>query len=231
MEYTILVADDEVEILEVIELYLSKEGYNIITAQNGLEALQVLRKNKIHLVILDIMMPELDGLKVLMKLREESTTPVIILSAKGEDYSKILGINLGADDYMVKPFNPLELVARVQGQLRRNYDYQVSRKEATILVNREIKLNVEEAEVTLRNRHVELTATEYKILYLLMNRPGHIFTKQQIFEAIWEESFTGDSSSIMVHISNLRNKLEDDAKNPTYLKTIKGLGYKIEKDQ
>lgn len=231
MEHTILIADDEQEILEVIEMYLKHEGYNIITAQNGIEALEAFRKNKVHMVILDIMMPEIDGLRVLKKIREDSRIPVLILSARGEDYNKIMGINLGADDYMVKPFNPLELVARVQGQLRRSYDYQLDNKLPEILVNRELMIKVVEAEVILRNRKLELTATEYKILYLLMSKPGRIFTKQQIFEAIWDENSIGDSNCIMVHISNLRNKIEEDTKRPIYIKTIKGLGYKIEKDK
>lgn len=230
MKYTILIADDEIEILEIVKLYLEKEGYQVITSQDGAEALSLFDVHKINLVILDIMMPKLSGIEVLKKIRQKSTVPVIMLSAKGEDYDKILGITLGADDYVSKPFNPLELVARVQGQLRRVYDYMPSKKQDQVLSNRALKLYIEEGKVTLDEKVLELTATEFKILKLLMSEPGRIFTKQQIFERIWEDSFVDDHNTIMVHISNLRNKIEDNPKQPVYLKTIKGLGYKIEKE-
>ena len=230
MKCTILIADDEIEILEIVKLYLEKEGYKVITSQDGVEALSLFDVHKINLVILDIMMPKLNGIEVLKKIRQKSTVPVIMLSAKGEDYDKILGITLGADDYLSKPFNPLELVARVQGQLRRSYDYMPTQKQAKVLKNRSLKLYEDEGKVTLDEETLDLTATEFKLLRLLMSEPGRIFTRQQIFESIWEDSFVDDHNTIMVHISNLRNKIEKNPKQPIYLKTIKGLGYKIEKE-
>ena len=230
MPYTILIADDEKEILEILELYLEKDGFIVLKAFNGLEALNIINHNKIDIAVIDIMMPEIDGLRLLKKIREKSNIPVIVLSAKDQDSDKILGLGLGADDYVSKPFNPLEITARVQAQLRRFYNFNpVKRNDNNIICIGDIELNTEEYTLKVKNKYVELTSREYKIIKLLMESPGRVFTKKQIFERAWDDYFIGDDSTIMVHISNIRSKIEEDSKNPKYLKTIKGLGYKFEK--
>lgn len=231
MSNTILVADDEKEILEILELYLENDGFSVVKAGNGLEAFNLLEIEKIDLAIIDIMMPEMDGLKLLKKIREKSNIPVIILSARGLDNDKILGLGLGADDYVSKPFNPLEIAARVNAQLRRFYNLNPDKKSETCRVIKigEIELNTYENILKVKGNLIELTSREFKILKLLMESPGRVFTKKQIFESVWDDCFIGDDSTIMVHISNLRNKIEEDSKKPVYLKTIKGLGYKFEK--
>lgn len=228
MSNTILIADDENEILEVLELYLENDGFSVIKASNGLEALNILNQEKIDVAVIDIMMPEINGLTLLKRIREKSNIPVIILSAKGCDNDKILGLGLGADDYVSKPFNPLEVVARVNAQLRRFYNLNPDRVKAIIKVGN-IELNTNESTLKVKDNYVELTSTEYKIIELLMSSPGRVFTKKQIFENVWDDYFVGDDSTIMVHISNIRNKIEIDSRKPVYLKTIKGLGYKFEK--
>lgn len=228
MSNTILIADDENEILEVLELYLENDGFSVIKASNGLEALNILNQEKIDVAVIDIMMPEINGLTLLKRIREKSNIPVIILSAKGCDNDKILGLGLGADDYVSKPFNPLEVVARVNAQLRRFYNLNPDRVKAIIKVGN-IELNTNESTLKVKDNYVELTSTEYKIIELLMSSPGRVFTKRQIFENVWDDYFVGDDSTIMVHISNIRNKIEIDSRKPVYLKTIKGLGYKFEK--
>lgn len=231
MSNTILIADDESEILEVLELYLENDGFLVLKANNGLEALNVVNQEKIDIAIIDIMMPEIDGLKLLKRIRERSNIPVIILSAKGCDNDKILGLGLGADDYVSKPFNPLEIVARVNAQLRRFYNLNPnkSHKAKNIIKIGDIELNTDESTLKVKDSYVELTSMEYKIIKLLMVSAGRIFTKKQIFESSWNDHFMGDDSTIMVHISNIRNKIEEDSRKPIYLKTIKGLGYKFEK--
>ena len=231
MSYKILIADDEEEILEVLELYLENDGYSVIKAENGIKALSIINKEKIDMAIIDIMMPGLDGLKLIKKIRENNNIPVIILSAKNCDSDKILGLGLGADDYVIKPFNPLEIVARVNAQLRRFYNLNLSSANEIkdIIKIGDIELNAEEGTLKVKDNYIELTSREYKIIKLLMEAPGRIFTKKQIFENVWDECFLGDDSTIMVHISNIRNKIEEDSKKPVYLKTIKGLGYKFEK--
>lgn len=231
MPYTVLIADDEKEILEVLELYLENENYKVIKANNGLEALNFINQEKIDAAIIDIMMPEVDGLKLLKKIREKSNIPVLILSAKGCDNDKILGLGLGADDYVSKPFNPLEIVARVNAQLRRFYNLNPNKSTRAnpIIKIGDIELNIDENTLKVKNKYIELTSREYKIIKLLMESPGRIFTKKQIFENAWDDYFLGDDNTIMVHISNIRNKIEEDSKKPVYLKTIKGLGYKFEK--
>lgn len=231
MKYKILIADDEKEILEVLELYLENEGYHVIKAENGLEAWMAINKEEIDMAILDIMMPEIDGFKLLKKIREGNNIPVIILSAKNCDSDKILGLGLGADDYVSKPFNPLEIVARVNAQLRRFYSLSNNKSysiKKTIKIG-DIELNTEECTLKVKDYYVDLTSTEFKIIKFLMEASGRVLTKKQIFENVWEDSFIDDASTIMVHISNIRNKIEEDAKNPIYLKTIKGLGYKFTK--
>ena len=231
MEYKVLAADDETELLDALELYTERESIKLIKADNGITALELFRSEKPHLVLLDIMMPGLDGFAVLKKIREESKIPAIMLTARVEDYDKILGLELGADDYITKPYNPMVVVARIKAQLRRNYDY----KDNNAVESKEIKcfdiaLNKDEAIVTKSGKAVELTKTEFLILELLMQNRGRIFTKQQIFDYAWDSGYIADDNTVMVHISNLRAKIEDNPKTPKILKTIKGLGYKIEKE-
>lgn len=228
MPNTILIADDESEILEVLELYLENDGFSVIKASNGLEALNAINHDKIDMAVIDIMMPEINGLTLLKRIREDSNIPVIILSAKDCDSDKILGLGLGADDYVSKPFNPLEIVARVNAQLRRFYNLNPSKAKSIIKIG-DIELNADESTLKVKDNYIELTSTEYKIIKLLMSSPGRIFTKKQIFESAWDDYLVGDDSTIMVHISNIRNKIEVDSRKPIYLKTIKGLGYKFEK--
>lgn len=231
MEYKVLAADDETELLDALELYTERENIKLIKTDNGITALELFRSEKPHLIMLDIMMPGLDGFAVLKKIRDESKIPAIMLTARGEDYDKILGLELGADDYITKPYNPMVVVARIKAQLRRNYDY----KDNNATESKEIKcfdiaLNKDEGIVTKRGKLIELTKTEFLILELLMQNRGRIFTKQQIFDYAWDSSYIADDNTVMVHISNLRAKIEDNPKTPKILKTIKGLGYKIEKE-
>ena len=229
MEYVVLGADDEVQILDSLELFLNKEGIKLIKADNGISALRLFQSENPSLVLLDVMMPGLDGFAVLRKIREVSHVPAIMITAKSEDYDKILGLELGADDYISKPFNPMEVVARVKAQLRRNYDYH---EEATNKVYKAfgIELDTQAKSVTRDGESIALTGTEYKILELLMPNPGRIYTKQQIFEYVWEGDYIADDSTIMVHISNLRNKLKRDGDETVIIKTVKGLGYRFEKE-
>lgn len=225
----ILVADDEREIVELIELYLSKENYNIIKAYDGMEAYNKFGEEKIELAIIDIMMPLLDGFQLVKRIREKYNTPVIILSAKSEDMDKILGLGLGADDYMTKPFNPLELTARVQAQLRRYHKLGPSGelKEKSVIKIGDIVLDVDGMTASKGDKQLELTSKEFKILYLLMKNQGKVYTKKQIFEYVWEDNYFNDDNVVMVHLSNLRDKIEDSPKAPKYIKTIRGLGYKF----
>jgi DNA-binding response OmpR family regulator len=228
--YTILIADDEAEIVELLRLYLEKE-YNIVEANSGTEALMQVQNQKIDLAILDIMMPGLDGLQLLKKIREFHHFPVLFLSAKSEHYDKILGLELGADDYISKPFNPLEIVARAGALLRRvhHFDAQIiEEKAAEQIVLGELRLDQSQCLLYRSGEPVVLTSTEYKILELMMKQPGRVFTRKKIYEAVWEDFYVYEDNSIMVHISNIREKIEEDSKKPVYLKTIRGLGYKIE---
>lgn len=232
MEYKILAADDEMELLDALELYMDRENFTLIKAGNGIEALELFKKEEPHMVLLDIMMPGLDGFTVLRKIREESKVPAIMLTARGEDYDKILGLELGADDYITKPYNPMEVIARIKAQLRRNYDYQENKVvENEIITCFHISLNLQEGTVTRDGKEIELTKTEFKILELLMKTPGRIYTKQQIFAYAWGDEYIADDNTIMVHISNLRGKIEEEPKKPKLLKTVKGLGYKFEKEK
>ena len=231
MGYTIVAADDETELLDVLELYLGRENIGIRKAKDGIEAMEIFHREEVHLALLDIMMPGLDGFSVLRKIRETSRIPAIMLTAKSEDYDKILGLELGADDYITKPYNPLEVVARIKAQLRRNYDYrEESARETQFLQVKGLVLRPEEGLVTLDEEVMELTSTEFKILRLLMEYPGRIFTRQQIFEQVWEEEYARDDNTVMVHISNLRGKLERMPGEAPQIRTVKGLGYKLEKE-
>lgn len=228
--YTILIADDEAEIVELLRLYLEKE-YNIVEANSGTEALKQVQNHKVDLAILDIMMPGLDGLQLLKKIREAHHFPVLFLSAKSEHYDKILGLELGADDYISKPFNPLEIVARAGALLRRvhHFDAQIIEEMTTEqIVLGELRLDQSQCQLYRSGEPIVLTSTEYKILELMMKQPGRVFTRKKIYEAVWEDFYVYEDNSIMVHISNIREKIEQDSKKPVYLKTIRGLGYKIE---
>ena len=227
---TILVCDDDKEIVEAISIYLKQEGYDIVPAYDGKEALQQMKEQEIHLVILDIMMPKLDGIHALLKLREESSIPVILLSAKSEDVDKILGLNVGADDYVTKPFNPLELVARVKSQLRRYTQLGgMEQGSDAVLVNGAIIMDREQKQVTVDGELVKLTPTEFKILQLLMENVGTVFSSAQIYERIWEEDAYATDNIVSVHIRRIREKIEIDPKNPDYVKVMWGVGYRMEK--
>lgn len=228
MKYTVLAADDETELLDALELYAERDNICLLKTDNGISALELFRKEQPHLVLLDIMMPGLDGFQVLRKIREESKVPAIMLTARDEDYDKILGLELGADDYITKPYNPLVVMARIKAQLRRNYDYHESDTPRELSCG-DLVINVGEGIVTKNGELVELTKTEFKILELLVKNKGRILTKQQIFGYVWGDEFISDDNTVMVHISNLRAKIEGDPKNPKLLRTIKGLGYKAEK--
>lgn len=231
MKYKVLAADDETELLDALELYTERENIELIKADSGIFALELFAKETPHLVLLDIMMPEPDGFSVLRKIRAESNFPAIMLTARGEDYDKILGLELGADDYITKPFNPMEVVARIKAQLRRCYDYKGSTADGELRCF-DIVLNRAEACVFKSGRALELTKTEFLILELLMSGRGRIFTKRQIFDYVRDDGYIADdNNTVMVHISNLRAKIEDDPRSPKILKTVKGLGYKIEREQ
>ena len=231
MEYKVLAADDETELLDALELYTERENIRLIKADNGITALELFRSEKPHLVLLDIMMPGLDGFAVLKRIREKSHVPAIMFTARGEDYDKILGLGLGADDYITKPYNPMVVVARIKAQLRRCYDYQEdgSGPEEELRCF-DLVLNRSEGVVTKGGSPIELTRTEFMILELFMRNRGRIFTKQQIFDYAWDSGYIADDNTVMVHISNLRSKIEDNPRLPKILKTIKGLGYKLEKE-
>ena len=227
MEYTILVADDEKEIRELLRLYLENSGYKVVEAEDGQQALDVMRSKQIDLCVLDIMMPKKDGYHVLQELRKESNIPVLILSAKDADAEKILGLNLGADDYMAKPFNPLEAVARVNSNIRRFYSLGTSALSKETIKVRDLELDIESCELTKAGELIDLTSVEYKIMELFMKHPGKVFTKQQIYEYGWGEEYLIADNNIMVCISKLRDKLSEDPME--YIKTIRGLGYRLEK--
>lgn len=229
MAYKILIADDEAEIREVLHLYLEQSGYQVLEAADGLETLRLLEKEGIDLLILDIMMPKVDGYHVLKKLRENSNIPVIILSAKSDDSNKILGLDMGADDYITKPFQPLEAVARVNSNIRRFYSLGArEEKKAEKIAVRDLTLDLQSCLLQKGDRNIELTSVEFRIMKLMMENPGKVFTKQQIYEQGWEDDFYTDDNNIMVCISKLRAKLSEDSN--AYIKTIRGLGYRLEKE-
>mgnify|MGYP004455461315 FL=1 len=230
--YNVLVVDDDKEIVKAIEIYLSKEGYNILKAYNGKQALEILKENKdIHLIILDIMMPEMDGIETANTIRKDSAIPIIMLSAKSEDYDKIEGLNCGADDYVTKPFNPLELIARVNSQIRR-YTHLGSiaqKDEKNVYHSGGLYINDETKIVTVDDNEVKLTPTEYNILKFLTKNKGNVYSIEQIYKNVWEEECYGAENIIAVHIRHIREKIEINPREPKYLKVIWGIGYKIEK--
>ena len=229
--YNILVCDDDKEIVEAIDIYLTQEGYHVLKAYDGLEALDILEREEISLLILDVMMPRMDGIRATLKIREKNSIPIIILSAKSEDADKILGLNVGADDYVTKPFNPLELVARVKSQLRRYNQLGGSVKEDQDEVYEVggLRINDDLKEVTVDGEPVKLTPIEYNILLLLMKNQGRVFSISQISESIWNEEAIGADNTVAVHIRHIREKIEINPKDPRYLKVVWGVGYKIEK--
>lgn len=229
--YNILVCDDDKEIVEAIEIYLTQEGYHILKAYDGVEALKILESEEVHLLVLDVMMPKLDGIRATLKIRENNSIPIIILSAKSEDADKILGLNVGADDYVTKPFNPLELVARVKSQLRRYTQLggTVKEKSEKVYEVGGLAINDDLKEVTVDGESVKLTPIEYNILLLLMKNQGRVFSIDQIYESIWNENAIGADNTVAVHIRHIREKIEINPKEPRYLKVVWGVGYKIEK--
>lgn len=225
----ILVCDDDKEIVAAIEVYLKNEGYRVFSAYDGLMALDILDKEDIHLVLMDIMMPKLDGMRTTMKIREEKNIPIIMLSAKSEDYDKITGLNIGADDYITKPFNPLELIARVKSHLRRYVNLGSMEIKKGVYKTGGLEVDDESKTVTLDGRQIVVTPTEYGILKLLTEYAGKVFSMEQIYENVWKEPSFNPENTVAVHIRRIREKIEINPKNPQYLKVVWGIGYKIEK--
>ena len=227
----VLVCDDDKEIVEAIDIYLTQEGYEVFKAYDGQEALEVLKKESVDLLVIDVMMPRLDGIRATLKIREENNIPIIILSAKSEDADKILGLNVGADDYVTKPFNPLELVARVKSQLRRYTQLGSTAQPAgeKIYATGGLMINDDLKEVTVDGEPVKLTPIEYNILLLLVRNQGKVFSIDQIYENIWNEDAIGLDNTVAVHIRHIREKIEINPKEPRYLKVVWGVGYKVEK--
>ncbi|SHJ44852.1 DNA-binding response regulator, OmpR family, contains REC and winged-helix (wHTH) domain [Clostridium amylolyticum] len=227
----ILIVDDEKEIRDLIDIYLRNEGYDTLKASDGMEALNILNNNDVQLIILDVMMPKLDGIQACMKIREEKNTPIIMLSAKSEDMDKIMGLTTGADDYITKPFNPLELIARVKSQLRRyiKLNNNASYKTKDFIEIDDLTINTETHEVIVEGKLVRLTPREFEILELLARNRGKVFSIENIYESVWKESFIQSDNTVMVHIRKIREKTEADPRKPRYIKTVWGVGYKIEK--
>lgn len=227
--YTVLVCDDDRAILESIRIYLTQEGYEVLTASDGIEAIELLKDHEVHCLVLDIMMPRMDGLTAMLKIRETNNVPVILLSAKSEDTDKITGLSFGADDYVTKPFNPLELVARVKSQIRRYSKLGSMEQSESILASGGLELDTDRKTVTVDGEEVRLTALEYQILEYLMQNMGRVLSTAQIYEAVWNEPALSTEKTVTVHIRNIREKIEIDPKNPRYIKVVWGLGYKIDK--
>ena len=230
--YNILVVDDDKEIVESIEIYLKNEGFNIFKAYNGIEALETLIEKEIHLILMDIMMPKLDGIKATIKIREEKNIPIILVSAKSEDTDKIMGLNIGADDYITKPFNLLELIARVKSNLRRYVtlgNYNNDNFNKNLLKSGGLELNIETKEVKVDGEIVKITPIEFKILKLLLSNKGRVFSIDEIYEKVWNEESFNVENTVAVHIRRIREKIEINPKEPRYLKVVWGIGYKIEK--
>jgi DNA-binding response OmpR family regulator len=224
----ILIADDESDIRNLIKISLEENGYTVLTAQNGKEAWDILTTQDVHLAILDVMMPVMDGFNLLRKIREHSTIPVIFLTARADDMDKVLGLGLGADDYLAKPFSIAELVARVGAQLRRSNEYLSQKEKSNVTIEYgDLSVDKEKCCVYKAGEPVELGAKEYKLLLYFMEHPEKVFTKRQLYHAVWDEEYYFDDNTVMVHISRIRNRIEDDPQNPKYLKTIRGIGYKL----
>ncbi|MDA2452572.1 response regulator transcription factor [Bacillus sp. RB3] len=229
MKKNILIVDDDKDIIDLLKLFLEMENFFVVEALNGEVALKCLEENHIDLAIVDIMMPKMDGYQLIKKIRETLQFPILILSAKSQEVDKVIGLGIGADDFITKPFSALEIIARVQAHLRRSYEFNdkaVEGKEKQIHMG-DLVLDHHSCTLYKSSESVSLSATEYKILTLFMEEPGRIFTKKQIFESVWSDYYCADDNTIMVHISRLREKLEDSPKNPVYIKTIRGLGYRF----
>lgn len=226
--YKILVCDDEKDIVSALNIYLSAEGYEVVPAYSGKQALEIIRDCRIDLVLMDIMMPEMDGLTAVAKLREISNVPVLFLTAKSEDADMILGLNMGADDYITKPFKPMEVIARVRSHLRRYTMLGGAQKQETVLRVGGIQLDHDSKTVTLDGEPVSLTPLEYSILYYLMRNPGKVFSSEQLYREVWGDAPMGGENTVAVHIRHLREKLEIDPSNPRYIKVVWGHGYKLE---
>ena len=227
--YTILICDDDRDIVSALDIYLTSEGYQTVKAYNGREALKAVEQREIHLILMDIMMPELDGIRATAKLREENNVPIILLTAKSEDTDKILGLNIGADDYITKPFNPLEVIARVKSQLRRYTSLGGSEKSTGLITVGPVSMDDSAKRVTVDGEPVALTPIEYNILKLLISHPGQVFSAAQIYEQVWNDPAYGSENTVAVHIRHLREKIEIDPADPRWLKVVWGLGYKMEK--
>ncbi|MGG7177983.1 response regulator transcription factor [Clostridium paraputrificum] len=232
----ILIVDDEKEIRDLVEIYLKGEGYETVKAGDGEEALEILKEDEgIDLVILDIMMPKLNGIEACLKIREEREMPIIMLSAKSEDMDKILGLNMGADDYLTKPFNPLELVARVKSQLRRFYRFnpkvktQEKEEDTNNIILDELEINLDTHEIFIEGKEIKLTPTEFDILVLLAKNRGKVFSIANIYESVWNQEFMESDNTVMVHIRKIREKTEENPRKPRFIKTVWGVGYKIDK--
>lgn len=231
--YNILIVDDEVEIVDLIEIYMNYESYKVYKAYDGEQALNILHKEKIHLVVLDIMMPKLDGLETLKYIRKDLNLPVILLSAKSENMDKIIGLGTGADDYVTKPFNPMELIARVKAQLRRYMMLKGNAggdKKKDIISVKDLTIDKASHTVTKNGEVINLTPTEYKLLVLMAENAGMVFSSEDLFFAVWKQKYYESNNTVMVHMWRLREKVEDNAKKPTIIKTVWGVGYKIEKE-
>ncbi|PJI07789.1 MULTISPECIES: response regulator transcription factor [Clostridium] len=229
---TILVVDDEKEIRNLISIYLTNEGFEVLKAENGIEALNILKDKEVQLVILDVMMPKMDGIETCMQIRKDNNMPIIMLSAKGEDMDKILGLTTGADDYISKPFNPLELIARVKSQIRRytklNNSYDAD--GSNVIDIGELTINADTHEVKVEDKVIKLTKREFDILELLARNKGMVFSTEKIYESVWKEQFCDSHNTVMVHIRKIREKIERNPRKPEYIKTVWGVGYKIEKN-
>lgn len=227
--YNILVVDDEDEIREALEIYLKNEGLNVFKAKDGIEALEMLSEQEIHLILLDIMMPKMDGIRAAFKIRESKNIPIIMLSAKSEDTDKILGLTIGADDYITKPFNPLEVIARVKSQLRRYINFGVYKENKDEITVGGLSLNKKNKVITIDGEEVRLTPIEYRIMELLIENSGRVFSIEEIYEKAWQEPSFNAENTVAVHIRRIREKIEINPKEPRYLKVVWGIGYKIEK--
>ncbi|WP_408635007.1 response regulator [Paenibacillus phocaensis] len=230
MKETILIVDDEKEIIKLMEIYLKNEGYRLLAAADGLEALDLLKSHSVDLIILDVMMPRLDGIEACMRIREERNTPIIMLSAKSQDIDKIAGLSIGADDYVTKPFNPLELLARVKSQLRRYYRFsrQAPAPSLDEIVIDDLVINIAMHKVTVDDREVILKPREFEVLKLLALHRGVVLGMDKIYEEVWKEPYMNSKNTVMVHIRRIREKLERDPQNPRFIKTVWGIGYKME---
>ena len=225
----ILIAEDEQDIRELIEIHLMKEDYEVTTAKDGIEALERFNSETFDLAVLDVNMPKLDGFKLLNKIRKESKIPVILLTARASDEDKILGLGLGADDYLTKPISMVELVARIKAHFRRNYEYiETIPEEKTVIESGDLVVDLDQCAVFKKGALLDLNVKEYKLLVYFMKNPGKVFTKKQIYEEVWDDYYYGDSNTIMVYISRLRNKIEDENNKMEYIKTIRGIGYRFE---